>query len=105
MSFPKKVDLLIIKVLVVKVLLCCRIERKTSSVEDKKSYSKGKNIHILTLVVLIQKYLRSHIARGAEKGRVYAARDDVAIFVVTLATFKTTCESKVGDFDVEIFVK
>ena len=50
-------------------------------------------------------YLRSHIDRGAEISLVCASRVGVAIFVWTLATFKTTCESKVGDFDVEIFVK
>ena len=43
---------------------------------------------------------------GADMGRVCAdSADDGAVFVGTVATFKTTCKTKVDDFDVKIFVK
>ena len=93
------------KVFVIAIILYRVLERSTASIEDKESNTKGKNIHILTLVVLIQKHLRSHEAGGAENGRVYAERDDVTVFVSTIATFKTTRKPKVGDFDVIIPVK
>merc|ERR1719188_1054329 len=96
MGLPEKIRTKTRQQLVVVVLLICHAEGRVTTFQNEEDHTECEQIHNLTLIGLLGKDLWCHVARGAHTGQVVTG---------SISALKRTSESKIDDFDAEIFSK